>query len=1194
MSVNDVIGTIGGGTDSGIRFTDGSNINPIASDVQSVGEPVDENEVVANFIGPPIFDLLGTGSIKGNLLIHGCNRSRTSGDTTKYFASWGVGICTGPVDEIYSIWLDDLCVWSGNLLRPESGGEVTISLFEKDGDSKGKLHFSIPGNNNIIVYFGTQDHAFIPLSTLCPDPFAGISSKLGKFDLPEFEYPEKYRLPYRGLCWLYVDDLYLGDSDTIPTIRVVLRKTPELSFNSNNVIETHNYNPAHAIWYILNELTGLPETWLNEDNFSDVADTLFGEHRGISILFEKQQKALSYIESINTHIDSVILYGNDGKVSPKLIRDDYGSSLPVIDENVLLDEPTFKRGSWISTINEMKVMYTEILGAESYYTLMGAGTYGSALGTGSSAAVYDFEELDFSGIATSISCNYKFTMIVKDDGTLWASGENTYGQLGLGDTVDRHVFTQVGTDVDWESVSSGSQHTIAIKKNKTIWGTGRNYYGQLGLGDTTDRNEFEQIGASLFLSYTKVSVGEDFSLFLTTNGDLYGAGHRWGIGKSSNSHTIIFLSDYGWKDICATAGATFLIGKDGTLWGMGQDAATGVLGGPLGVGYYTIFLLTQLDTGTNWDKLPQNNHSDNFLALKEDGTIWGRGRNRDYSLGLGHESKTNVITQESTGSTDWSEIRSSEFNSMAIKSDGSLWGTGNNYYGQLGIARVPPTGQDKTVFTQSDDKETIWLDATTGSLTTIALKYQYNPKEDEYIDLRKSTASPIAMDEGNIAVQNRTVSKSVKMALFTTNENAVWAGRNALQKVSYPYAEIKCVVNRNLFRLEVGDCFYFSYAPYSISNMIFRVAKIKERDLRSENIEITAVEDVFGVTRVRDDYVAPTDNTPGRTSYVAEPFDYEQIIESPYAMSGETTALIPMAGRKSFLDLGFLLYMSVDSGVSYFLIDVFPSLMPYGELVGSYSNNTHTIDNEVGFTIDFDYTTDADLYETTTFSKVLSGISNTAILGNELMSVQTITPDEYNEYILTDIIRGRYGTEKENHTAGEAFYFIDSDIMKAINSEIIPNVTRQFKLVPYNKYLACDISHCAAISVDITGLSKTPYKPINFLANDGSYAARYTIDVVLTWSPRYRGRGAGIGTPGEVLATTDREGLFRIEVWVSSVNVRDITNIDSDTYTYTEAMNLTDNGSLASSITFKLFNFRDEEGTTYESEAVTVVCKKEL
>ncbi|HLG29265.1 MAG TPA: hypothetical protein VI387_03565, partial [Candidatus Brocadiales bacterium] len=83
---------------------------------------------------------------------------------------------------------------------------------------------------------------------------------------------------------------------------------------------------------------------------------------------------------------------------------------------------------------------------------------------------------------------------LKSDGTLWAWGYNYYGQLGDGTNTSKNAPVKIGTDNTWGSiVGVGAYHTIALKSDGTLWAWGDNYYGQLGDGTNTNRNVPVQI-----------------------------------------------------------------------------------------------------------------------------------------------------------------------------------------------------------------------------------------------------------------------------------------------------------------------------------------------------------------------------------------------------------------------------------------------------------------------------------------------------------------------------------------------------------------------------------------------------------------------------------------------------------------------------------------------------------------------------
>jgi len=81
----------------------------------------------------------------------------------------------------------------------------------------------------------------------------------------------------------------------------------------------------------------------------------------------------------------------------------------------------------------------------------------------------------------TVVCGKDGAMALRRDGTLWAWGRNDHFQLGLGDTVDRHRPTRVGTDDDWQTVACHWYYSVAVKRDSTLWTWGSADGGQLGL-----------------------------------------------------------------------------------------------------------------------------------------------------------------------------------------------------------------------------------------------------------------------------------------------------------------------------------------------------------------------------------------------------------------------------------------------------------------------------------------------------------------------------------------------------------------------------------------------------------------------------------------------------------------------------------------------------------------------------------------
>jgi len=103
------------------------------------------------------------------------------------------------------------------------------------------------------------------------------------------------------------------------------------------------------------------------------------------------------------------------------------------------------------------------------------------------------------------------------------------------------------------------------------------------------------------------------------------------------------------------------------------------------------------------------------MAIKSDGTLWGWGDNMWGQLGVGNHIEYHVPVQIGID-TDWSKVIASTDHSFAIKTDGTLWAWGENYFGVLG-SMIPPTTVPLKIGT-----DTSWLNIASGQYHTIALK----------------------------------------------------------------------------------------------------------------------------------------------------------------------------------------------------------------------------------------------------------------------------------------------------------------------------------------------------------------------------------------------------------------------------------------------------------------------------------------
>lgn len=283
-----------------------------------------------------------------------------------------------------------------------------------------------------------------------------------------------------------------------------------------------------------------------------------------------------------------------------------------------------------------------------------------------------------------VSSFFLSSFAIKNNGTLWAWGDNSVGQLGDGTFDVKLVPTQIGLDTNWSSVNTGINHTVAIKSDGSLWAWGKNDYGQFGDGTTISKNVPIQIGTHKNWKIAKAA--RYFTIALKTDSTLWAWGFNsdgeLGDGTNTNKSIPIKIgNDNDWVNVDCGETHSIALKSDGTLWAWGQN-----LFGQLGDGT-NINKNYPVKVGQNNDWVSLNAGLDFNLATKKDNSLWTWGSNQFFQLGDGTNFDKNTPVKISNDK-DWSSIHSAFANVLILKTDGTLWAWGNNVNGNLGDSTI--------------------------------------------------------------------------------------------------------------------------------------------------------------------------------------------------------------------------------------------------------------------------------------------------------------------------------------------------------------------------------------------------------------------------------------------------------------------------------------------------------------------------
>jgi alpha-tubulin suppressor-like RCC1 family protein len=314
-----------------------------------------------------------------------------------------------------------------------------------------------------------------------------------------------------------------------------------------------------------------------------------------------------------------------------------------------------------------------------------------------------------------VSAGISVITAIKADGSLWTWGQNTNGQLGINnaDGLSYSSPVQIGTS-SWTMVSSGAGFSMGIKPDGSLWAWGINTYGQLGQNNTTTYSSPVQVGN---YSYIFVSAGLYETAAIRNDGALFTVGYnnygQLGLNNTTSYSSPVQVGTSSWTAVYANrqnynqSWMQGILSNGSKLYSWGQNAISFGGAGFLAVGDIlqrsSPTLITSIATtsGSAISKIVTTN-SGSAAFLDKAGLVSTIGNNTNYELGVGSYN-TNKIAPGTVVLSTATLQKSSNLSSIvsiaagnnyfvaANTNQASIWG-----YDQEGYVFWPTTVQSRT------------------------------------------------------------------------------------------------------------------------------------------------------------------------------------------------------------------------------------------------------------------------------------------------------------------------------------------------------------------------------------------------------------------------------------------------------------------------------------------------------------------
>lgn len=318
---------------------------------------------------------------------------------------------------------------------------------------------------------------------------------------------------------------------------------------------------------------------------------------------------------------------------------------------------------------------------------LGSNTFGE-LGDGTTTSSTSPVFAGLPGTVRQVAAGYETSAALLANGTVWTWGNGYYAGLGYADNGTVAAPRQVlGLSGITEIAMSGEGNGYAVAANGSVWAWGDNSYGQLGNGTTTE--SWTPVQVPGLTGIVNVAAGPYYALALRQDGTVWAWGDNNG-GNLGDGTTVSRLSPEAVPGLASIASVvasntSFAVTSSGNVFSWGSNTF-GNLGTGTSAGSTTSPALVPGLVGVT--QLVSDGLSTLALAEDDGGLVYAWGGNLCGELGDG--TTTDKSTPEYIGLAGITQVAVGgtfllDGFSAAVRSNGTLLTWGCNGFGQLGL-----------------------------------------------------------------------------------------------------------------------------------------------------------------------------------------------------------------------------------------------------------------------------------------------------------------------------------------------------------------------------------------------------------------------------------------------------------------------------------------------------------------------------